>query len=99
MSSVTQVETDGITLAETVRYLARHSYGVVTRARAGVGSDPREIRTLLSQISVSRRQVLERRAEELSRWLENLHDQIESLQAPASPRPDSAHRDRPHLSV
>jgi hypothetical protein len=99
MSSVMQVATDGITLAETVRNLAHRSYAVVTRARAGVGSDPREIRILLRQISVSRRQVMERRADELSRWLENLHGQIESLQAPSSPRPDSAHRDRPHLSV
>src|SRR4051812_22952689 len=99
MSSATQIASDGITLAATVRSLAQRSHRMLIRDRAGVGSDPHEIRALLEQISQSRRQVLDRRPDELRRWLENLYVQIESLQAPPAPRPHVPHRDRPHLTV
>lgn len=97
MSSVILVANDGIALAESVRTLARHSHRVLVRVREGHGNDPQEIRALLHQISHSRRQVLDRRPDELRRWLENLYAQIESIQAPTSSRPDTPHHDRPHF--
>jgi hypothetical protein len=99
MSNAAQVESDGIALAEVVRSLARRSYDALTRVRDGQGSDPHEIRALLQQIAHSRRQVLDRRPDELRRWLENLYCQMESLQDPPAPRPDAPHPDRPHFSL
>jgi hypothetical protein len=99
MSSIGQATSDGITLAATVRSLAERSHRVLTSARDGVGSDPHEIRALLQQISQSRRQVLDRRPDDLRRWLENLYVQVEALQSPPALRPYVPHRDRPHLSV
>ena len=96
MATVTQIESDGIALAEVVRNLARRSYRVLSRARDGQPSDPHEIRALLQQIAHSRRQVLDRRPDELRRWLESLYSQMESLQTPPV---DTPHADRPHFSL